>query len=66
VKCKSKKDLTFTLIILNLILDNQISLSFTLEQLIDVLFFSAFSGEKTKLDKYIEIYENEKISEYKK
>lgn len=65
-KSKSKKDLTLTLIILNLILDNQISDNFTLEQLINILFFSSFSGEKTKLDTYLEIYDNEKNQEYKK
>lgn len=66
LKSKSKKNLTLTLIVLNLILDNQISCNFTLEKLIDILFFSSFSGEKTKLDEYIEIYENEKNQQYKK
>lgn len=66
IDSNSKKDITFTLILLNLILDNQISCKFTLEQLIDTLFFTSFSGEETKLEAYINIYENEKKQEYKK
>lgn len=66
----TKRDLTFTLIILNLILDNHLSSSFTIEELIDVLFAADLRGEKTKLEKYLDIYNTEseklKIKEYKK
>jgi len=65
----TKKSLTFTLIVLNLILDNQLSHTFTIEELIDVLFAADLTGTQTKLEKYIEIYSlesaNSKIKEYK-
>ncbi len=55
----AKKSLTLTLIISNLVLDNHLPVSFSIEDLIDVLFASDFSGEKTKLEKYLEIYQLE-------
>jgi hypothetical protein len=65
-----KRNLTFTLIILNLILDNHLPVSFTIEELINVLFAADLSGKTTKLEKYLEIYNLEsqilKIKEYKK
>lgn len=65
---KTKRTVTLTLIIINLILDNHLSVSFTIEELIDALFMSNFSGETTKLEKYLQIYEQEAIEkkEYKK
>jgi valyl-tRNA synthetase len=63
---KSKKNLTLTLIVSNLILDNQLQNSFYIEDLIDILFLCDLSWNKTKIEKYIEIYENQKITDYKK
>lgn len=63
---KSKKDITLTLIILNLILDNQINESFDLEEIINVLFDFDFANQNTKLSKYIEIYQDHKNSDFKK
>ena len=66
----TKKNLTLTLIISNLILDNYLPTSFTIEELINILFAADLRGEKTKLEKYIKIYKVEseklKIKEYKK
>ncbi len=63
---RSKKDITLTLIILNLILDNQIDDKFNLEKLIDALFDFDFSNQKDKISKYIQIYENHNNSDFKK
>ena len=49
---KSRKDLTLTAIILNLILDNQLNDSFNIEELVDVLFSFDFSNKANKLSKY--------------
>jgi len=62
---KSRKDLTLTAIILNLILDNQLNDSFNIEELVDVLFSFDFSNKANKLSKYIEIYENVEVSSLK-
>jgi hypothetical protein len=46
-----------------------LSVSFTIEELINILFVADLSGETTKLEKYLEIYnlesQNLKIKEYK-
>ena len=53
---RTKKDILMTLIILNLILNNDLSSKFTLQELIDVLFSKSFSWDNTKLWEYLEIY----------
>jgi hypothetical protein len=55
---KSNKDLTLTLVILNLILDNHLSNNFLIEELIDVLFFGDLSSETTRLEKYLSLYQS--------
>lgn len=64
-KSRSRKDISLTAIILNLILDNQLYESFNLEDLIDALFAYDFSNATNKLSKYIQIYENHINSDYK-
>lgn len=56
---KNKKDIVMTLIILNLILDNNLPNTFTIQDLIDILYSRDFFSKTTKLEKYLEIYENE-------
>ena len=65
---KTKRKLTLTLIILNLILDNHLSCSFSVEELVESLFYTDSSWEKTKIEKYLEIYrlESQSKKEYKK
>ena len=53
---RTKKDITMTLIILNLILNNDLPTEFTLQELIDILFSRNFVGDDTKLWEYIKIY----------
>jgi len=53
---KSKKDIVMTLVILNLILDNDLSTTFSLENLVEVLFSRNFMGNNTKIWEYIDIY----------
>ncbi len=62
---KSKKQIILSLIILNLILDNQINSSFSVEELIDVLFDLDFLWEKTKINRYIDIYSQQNKFKYK-
>lgn len=62
---KSRKDLTLTAVILNLVLDNQLNDVFSIEELVDVLFSFDFSGGVSKLSKYIDIYENTERSSLK-
>lgn len=52
----TKKDILMTLIILNLILNNDLTTEFTQQELIDVLFSKSFSWDDTKLWEYINIY----------
>lgn len=60
LQAKSKKTITLSWIILNLILDNKLSQSFTQEELIDAFFCFDSSWNETVLNKYITIYEKEK------
>lgn len=53
---KTKKDIVMTLIILNLILDNQLNPVFSLEDLVDVLFSRNFLWNNTKIWEYLDIY----------
>ena len=64
---RTKKDIIMTLIILNLILNNDIHTEFTLQELIDVLFSKNFMSDDTKLWEYIKIYteKGEKESIYR-
>ncbi len=62
---KTKKDIALTLIILNLILNNNLPQIFSLQELIDSLFSRNFLWDKTKLQEYIDIYSNQKKSQYK-
>lgn len=55
---KSKKDIVMTLIILNLILDNDLHTVFSLENLVEVLFSRNFMWNNTKLWEYLDIYTN--------
>ena len=55
---KSKKDILMTLIIINLILNNDLKQTFTLEELIDVLFSRNFIWDNTKIQEYLDIYTN--------
>ena len=56
---KSRKSISLTLIISNLILDWLLPEKFTIEELIDVLFSMDFLWNCSKLEKYIRIYDNE-------
>ena len=55
-KWRVKKDITMTLIILNLILNNDLRPEFELQELVDVLFSKNFMWNNTKLWEYIDIY----------
>lgn len=54
---KSKKNLIPTLIIFNLICDNKLKNTFSINELLDVLYAKDFLWEWTKMEKYIQIYE---------
>lgn len=60
---KSNKDLTLTLIITNLILDNHLSNNFSIEELIDVLFFVDLSSEATRIEKYLSLYQSRSLDD---
>jgi hypothetical protein len=62
---RSRKDLTLTAIILNLILDNNLNDKFNIEELIDVLFSFDYTDNSDVLSKYINIYENSDNSSLK-
>ena len=53
---RTRKSIVMTLIIINLILDNNLSEVFTLEDLIQALFSRSLTWNKTKLQEYIDIY----------
>ncbi len=53
---RTKKDILMTLIIINLILNNDLNTEFTLQELIDVLFSKNYSWDDTKLWEYLKIY----------
>ncbi len=54
---KSKKYLTPTLILSNLVLDNLLPLSFSIDDLVNILFTVSRHDKKTKLERYIDIYQ---------
>lgn len=64
-KWRIKKDIVMTLIIQNLILNNDLPSEFTLQELIDVLFSKNFMCNNTKIWEYINIFtkksENESL-----
>jgi len=64
---KTRKDIVITLMILNLILDNYLPSTFTLQELIDALFSRNFLWDNTKIWEYIDIYTKlwEQKSSYK-
>ena len=67
LKQKSKKNLLPTLIIFNLIADNRLPNTFSLSELIDVLYDKDFLWDDIKIAKYIDIYEkkSQDIAVYK-
>lgn len=58
LKQKCKKDLILSLIICNLITENHLPNEFSIDMLIDALYKKDFLWKKTKIEKYIEIYES--------
>ena len=53
---RTRKSIAMTLIIMNLILDNNLPEIFTLQDLIQALFSRNITWDKTKLQEYIDIY----------
>lgn len=64
---RTRKDIILTLMIFNLIVDNYLPSTFTLQELIDALFSRNFLGDDTKIWEYLNIYTKlwEKNSSYK-
>ncbi len=62
---RSRKDLTLTAIILNLVLDNNLNDSFNIDELVDVLFSFDYTDNSDVLSKYINMYENSDNSSLK-
>lgn len=57
LKQKSKKNLLLTLIVFNLIADNSLPHTFSISEIIDVLYTKDFLWDEIKIEKYMDIYD---------